>query len=179
MTIGVRTLIVRAVDALPDLRHVGEDYASLPVAQAFNWDEAGTPLGDGEWYLVAFRSIRRHDADEARLELFDDLAHREAASAPGFVHYFKGPKASDGSCLSFCLWESRTDARAASGQPAHVRAVSLSDEMYSLYTLEFHRVRRVAGGPLTFTPYDAGHPTHQPVPEPTVLRPIFGPAAAS
>jgi hypothetical protein len=167
------------VDALPALRPVGEVYARLPIATAFNWGEAAESLGDGDWYLVAFRSIRRDDADEARLELYDDLAHADAAAAPGFIHYFKGPKATDGSCLSFCLWETRADARAAAGRPAHVEAVSLIDEMYSLYTLEFHRVQREAGGALTFTPYDAPHQSHLPVPEPAPLRPIFGPAAAS
>ena len=167
------------MDALPGLHPVGEDYASLPIGQAFNWDEAAGGLGNGEWYLVAFRSIRRNDADEARLERYDELAHEEAAAAPGFVHYFKGPKASDGSCLSFCLWESRADARAAAGLPAHVQAVSLIDEMYALYTLEFHRVEREAGGALSFAPYDVGHQRHPPTAEPAVLRPIFGPAAAS
>ena len=143
------------MDALLQLRHVADDYASRPVAEAFNWQEASGDLGDGEWYLVAFRSVRRDDADEARLEAYDERAHQEAAAAPGFVHYYKGPKASDGSCLSFCLWTSRAEARAASGGPAHVEAVGLIAEMYERYTLEFHRVSRDAGGMLMFSPYDA------------------------
>jgi hypothetical protein len=143
------------VDALLQLRHVADDYACRPVAKAFNWQEASGDLGDGEGYLVAFRSVRRDDADEARLEAYDERAHQEAAAAPGFVHYYKGPKASDGSCLSFCLWTSRAEARAASGGPAHVEAVGLIAEMYERYTLEFHRVSRDAGGMLMFSPYDA------------------------
>jgi hypothetical protein len=142
------------MDALPLLAPVAPDYASLPVADAFNWQEAATELAEGEWYLVAFRSIRKATADEARLHDFDERAHLEAAAAPGFVHYFKGPAAFDGSCLSFCLWQTRADARAAAGRPDHVRAVSLISEMYESYTLEFHRVGRRAGGPLTFEPYD-------------------------
>ncbi len=163
------------MDALHRLEPVGESYATLPIADAFNWAEASSELGDGEWYLVAFRSIRKPDADEARLEEFDERAHREATRAKGFIHYFKGPRADDGSCLSFCLWNSRADARAAAGRPAHVRAVSLIDEMYALYTLEFHRVRREAGGPLTFAPYDAA-PVHEIAAEPSaplVLRPAI------
>jgi hypothetical protein len=140
--------------SLQQLAPVSEGYATLPVGSAFNWQDATAELGDGEWYLVAFRSVRRTDADEERLTLFDELAHREAATSPGFVHYFKGPAASDGSCLSFCLWHGRADARVAAGRPDHVRAVSLIDEMYQSYTLEFHRVTREAGGPLTFEPYD-------------------------
>jgi len=86
------------MDLLQRLAPVSESYATLPVAEAFNWQDASAELGDGDWYLVAFRSIRRPGADEERLTLFDELAHREAATSPGFVHYFKGPRASDGSC---------------------------------------------------------------------------------
>jgi hypothetical protein len=152
------------MDALEALAPVSDHYATLPIADAFNWQESAAALGDGAWYLVAFRSVRRADADEERLTLFDELAHQEAMSSPGFVHYFKGPRSFDGSCLSFCLWNSRADARAASSRPDHVRAVSLIDEMYESYTLEFHRVTRQAGGTLTFEPYDAapvhGAPVH-------------------
>jgi hypothetical protein len=139
-------------------------YATLSVADAFTWTEAAAELGEGSWYLVAFRSVRRAGCDEARLAEFDELAHQEAAGSPGFVHYFKGPAAGDGGCMSFCLWQSRDDARAAARQPAHVRAVSLLDEMYATYTLEFLQVRREAGGPLQFEVY---RPPVQLVSEPS------------
>ena len=70
--------------------------------------------------MVAFRSIRRPGVDEARLTAYDDWAHAEAMDAPGFVHYFKGPTDRDGRCMSFCLWDSRAEARAAAGRPAHM-----------------------------------------------------------
>jgi hypothetical protein len=173
------------MDALPLLRHLGDDYASRPIAAAFNWDEAASELGDGEWYLVAFRSIRRADADEARLDAFDEAAHQEAAALPGFVHYYKGPKASDDSCLSFCLWDSRLQARAAAAQPAHRAAVTLIAEMYDSYTLEFNRLTRTDGGPLTFAPYDAAEVPGRPAADADVtlgdlkLQPTFRPAPAS
>ena len=113
------------MDAFAALAPVSEAYAHLPVAEAFDWSRVGRQLGTGEWYLVAFRSIRRLDADEVRLTEFDDRAHHEAQSSPGFVHYFKGPAAADRSCLSFCLWTSRAEARAAAGRPAHIEAVSV------------------------------------------------------
>ena len=147
------------MDVLHGLAPVSEGYADLPIADAFDWQAKGGGLGNGEWYLVAFRSTRRAGADEERLTTFDELAHQEAASSPGFVHYFKGPAARDGSCLSFCLWQTRADARAAAGRPDHVRAVSLINEMYEAYSLEFHRLTREAGGLLNFEPYDRA-PTH-------------------
>jgi hypothetical protein len=82
--------------------------------------------------------------------------------APGFVHYFKGPTSSDGRCMSFCLWDSRAEARAAAGRPAHIEAAALTHESYAEYSLEFHRVRRLDGAnAFTFEPYDAipGTPT--------------------
>ena len=158
------------MDAFAALALVLETYASLPIAEAFDWRRVGRKLGTGEWYLVAFRSIRRAEADEVRLADFDDRAHHEAQSSPGFVHYFKGPAAADGSCLSFCLWTSRAEARAASGRPAHVEAVSVIGEMYERYTLQFLRVTGRAGAPLQFEPYDAV-PAGQPE---GASLPLFG-----
>ena len=155
LTIGRLKPMLRPMDALAALEPASEAYATLPVAEAFDWADVARQLGDGEWYLVAFRSIRRAGADELRLAAFDDAAHHEAASSPGFVHYFKGPAARDGSCLSFCMWTSRAEARAAAGQPAHVAAVSILGEMYETYTLEFLRVTGRAGASLQFEPYDA------------------------
>jgi hypothetical protein len=144
------------MDAFAALEPINDAYASLPIGEAFDWRGATSALPAGaEWYLVAFRSVRRADADEARLCEFDERAHLEAAASPGFVHYFKGPTAPDGSCLSFCLWDSRAEARSASGRPAHQEAVTLISEMYERYTLEFLRVRHRFGAPgLVFEPYD-------------------------
>jgi hypothetical protein len=133
---------------------VSDRYATLPVADAFTWDACEPDVESGEWYMVAFRSIRRPDVDEGRLTSHDDWAHAEAMDAPGFVHYFKGPTQPDGRCMSFCLWDSRVEARAAAGRPAHTQAAALTHEAYAEYTLEFHRVIRVADGGFTFEVYD-------------------------
>ena len=132
------------------------------MADAFTWDAlCSEQVEPGEWYMVAFRSIRRPGVDEGRLTAYDDWAHTEAMGASGFVHYFKGPTTADGRCMSFCLWDSRAEARAAAGRPAHTEAAALTHEAYAEYTLEFHRVRRLAGAEgFTFEPYDAvGPPT--------------------
>jgi hypothetical protein len=142
------------MDALDRLQPISDRYATLPIEDAFDWSAVGRQLGVGEWYLVAFRSVRRAGADEDRLTAFDERAHTEAAGAPGFIHYFKGPSAADGSCLSFCLWTGRAEARAAAGRPDHTLAVALLHEMYQQYRLELMRVRGYADGRLTFEPYD-------------------------
>jgi hypothetical protein len=141
--------------AFASLAPVSDRYASLPVADAFTWGDCVADVQPGEWYMVAFRSIRRAGVDESRLNAYDDWAHIEAMGAPGFVHYFKGPSTADGHCMSFCLWTGRAEARAASGRPAHVTAAALTHESYADYRLEFHRVRRLADGGFTFEPYDA------------------------
>jgi hypothetical protein len=172
------------MDALGRLRSSSATYATAHVADAFTWDEADADLADGEWYMVAFRSVRRPEADEARLTLFDELAHQEAAASPGFVHYFKGPLGVDGTCLSFCLWESRAHARAAAAKPAHREATSLVHDMYESYTLEFHVMARRSGGRLTFEPYDAvdARALHDLPPSESFVHPVAmlgaeGPAA--
>jgi hypothetical protein len=143
------------MDALARLAPVSDDYAWLPVARAFTWGECAADIAPGEWYLVVFRSVLRADADEDRLHAYDTFAHAEAGHARGFLHYFKGPLAADRSCLSFCLWTSRAEARSAAGRPAHREAVSIIGETYEQYVLEFLRVRKrdVEAG-LEFEPYD-------------------------
>ena len=88
--------------------------------------------------------------------------------AAGFVHYFKGPTQPDGGCLSFCLWDSRAEARAAAGRPAHTQAAALTHEAYAEYALEFHRVARLArrrlhlrGRTTSATPWQIVEPTHR------------------
>jgi hypothetical protein len=172
------------MDALGGLLPTAEIYARLPLADAFNWSDLDAAVEPGEWYLVAFRSTIRPDADADRLRKYDDFAHAEASESPGFVHYYKGPLAADGTCLSFCLWNSRAEARAASRQAAHLEAVALIAETYAEYTLEFISMSKAhAGAALTFAPYDTV-PALQAVPGPQ-LSPIplpaqlgFSPAAS-
>ena len=77
--------MLEAVDALVGLVPVSETYALLPVEQAFTWSPLAEQMPPGEWYMVAFRSVRRAGSDEGRLGLHDDRAHAEAERAPGFV----------------------------------------------------------------------------------------------
>lgn len=144
---------------------VTDRYATQHVRDAFTWDDVLDSVDQGEWYMVAFRSVHRADADEARLTAYDDWAHDEAMRASGFVHYFKGPTCPDGSCMSFCLWDSRAEARAAAGQARHAEAAAIVHEMYARYELEFHRVRRTEAG-FTFEDYDSpgARPEHPTLP---------------
>lgn len=140
---------------------VSDDYARQPVELAFSWSAIAAPEQSGEWYLVAFRSTLRPGADENQLHQLDDLAHQEASRAPGFVHYFKGPANERGECLSFCLWDSRRQARSASGRPDHARAATIVHETYDSYTLEFQRVRKRRGTiGFEFEAYDRPTPRH-------------------
>ncbi|MDT4947170.1 MAG: hypothetical protein QOH14_3903 [Pseudonocardiales bacterium] len=163
------------MDALAGLMPTAEAYARLPLADAFNWSDCEAAIERGEWYMVAFRSTIRPDADTERLREYDDFAHVEASGSPGFVHYYKGPLAGDGTCLSFCLWTSRADARAASRLPAHLEAVALIAETYAEYTLEFISMCKAdAGAAITFAPYDTV-PALQAIPGPQ-LSPVALPA---
>jgi hypothetical protein len=141
--------------AFERLAPVPGPYATLPIAQAFDWMACADAGTAGEWYLVCFRSVRHPAADEALLQELDDRAHLEASSSPGFVHYFKGHTTERGECLSFCLWDSRRMARAAAGRPAHSQASAITGEMYASYRLEFYRVvKRPDRDTFEFSPYD-------------------------
>ena len=71
---------------------------------------------DGEWYLVAFRSVRAAGADEAGSPSSTSGPIRRRPRHRASSTTSRGPERPTGSCLSFCLWQSRADARAAAGQ---------------------------------------------------------------
>jgi heme-degrading monooxygenase HmoA len=172
-------LQVMSLRSRPNFDRLGpaaDHYATLPVSDAFTWEACADQVGPGEWYMVAFRSLRRADADETRLTAYDDWAHAEAMDAPGFVHYFKGPTQEDGHCMSFCLWDSRAEARAASGRPAHREAAALTHESYAEYMLEFHRVVRLETGGFAFEAYDARPPVVVEPETPRAFTPRFAPS---
>src|SRR5262245_47170939 len=127
------------------LAPTGPDYATRPIDEAVDWSAVVRPSDAGEWYLVVFRSTRRPTAPEERLTWVDDRAHADAATRPGFVHYFKGPLTDARECLSFCLWSGRAEARQAARRPDHRAAVLLIEEAYDRYALEFYRVRKARG----------------------------------
>ena len=169
----------RSSSAFDRLAPVSDRYATLPVGEAFTWAEVAAAVPPGEWYMVAFRSTRLPGADEAALREHDDRAHAEAVTAPGFVHYLKGPTTDGGRCLSFCLWDSRAEARAAAGRPAHASAAALTHEAYEAYSLEFHRVTRLADDArFTFEYYDRRE-IETADPPPRSIVPDFAPGAAS
>ena len=184
MTIVPRLSILPTMDhrspsGFDRLAPVSPRYASLPVGEAFNWTEVAASVPPGEWYMVAFRSTRLAGADEDALTTHDDWAHAEAMTAPGFVHYLKGPTTAGGLCLSFCLWDSRAEARAAAGRPAHAAAAALTHEAYEDYSLEFHRVTRLADDArFTFEYYDRREIETADPPVRSIV-PGFAPGAAS
>jgi hypothetical protein len=128
------------------------DYATLPILEGFNWDECTTGMESGTWYLVVFRSQRRPDADEALLEAYDLGAYREAQRASGLLFYFRGLPNRHGECLSFCIWETRAEARAAATLPLHRAATRIVDRMYTTFTLERYMLHRSRDGGLTTEP---------------------------
>ena len=73
--------------------------------------------------------------------------------AAGFVHYFKGPTSSDGSCMSFCLWDRAAEPGRHPGGLATRRPRRCPRDVRPLRP----RVPpgdQQAGGSFTFEPYD-------------------------
>jgi hypothetical protein len=97
--------------------------------------------------------VRRAAADLALLTEHDDQAYAAALEAGGLLRYFKGEVNGRRECLSFCLWESREQALAASGCATHRRAAQLSAEMYESYELERYDLVKT-GGSLVFRPLE-------------------------
>jgi hypothetical protein len=120
------------------------NYATLPIRDGFDW----SPLYDcafDQLYLVVFRSVRRRDADLILLREHDDRAYEEALESGGLLRYFKGHANERGECLSFCLWETRGQARKAAGAAYHSSAAEISAQMYLSYVLDRYWLKKVDG----------------------------------
>lgn len=128
------------------------DYARLPIQEGFDWGDRLLDATFDRLYLVVFRSVRRASADLELLKEYDDRAYEEAVRAGGLLRYFKGEMNEWRECLSFCLWESREQARAAAGSASHGRAAEITAAMYESYRLYRYDLIKLAGGDLLFQP---------------------------
>jgi hypothetical protein len=131
--------------AFSGLRPVREDYALVPIQHGFNWEACAQGIEISPLYLVVFRSVRRQDADVEVLKAFDDRAYEDARQAPGFIFYYKGQLTPERDCLSFCLWRSQEEGRAASARAPHAAAAGIVSRMYESYNLERHVVAQEHG----------------------------------
>jgi hypothetical protein len=129
---------------------INPDYANLPIYEGFDWSSRLAEACFDRLYLVVFRSVRRVTADLKLLKEHDDRAYEAAIEAGGLLCYFKGVMNERRECLSFCLWESREQAMAASGGASHRTAAGVTAEMYESYTLERYELAKGEAGGLVF-----------------------------
>lgn len=154
---------------------IDADYSRLPIDVGFNWNEAFAAVDRGAWYLVAFRSRHRADADHAFLTRLDERASAAASRHPGFLYYFVGTPQAEGHCLSFCLWRSR-HAAVAAADPAHREAMLLGLPCFEHYRLERYRLTK-RDGALAFRPLPPTGPP--PTPPPPAARAAVPPGAVA
>ena len=95
--------------------------------------------------------MRQPEADLDLLLEHDDRAYEEALMSGGLLRYFQGHANDQGGCLSFCLWETREQARQAADAASHRSAASVSAQMYLSYSLERYWIRKL-GEKLVFAP---------------------------
>ena len=132
------------------------NYANVPIEEGFDWSSCLDAACFERLYLVVFRSVRRPAADLRLLKEHDDRAYGDAIEAGGLLRYFRGEMNARRECLSFCLWESREQARRASSGSLHRAATGIVAETYESYTLERYEVMKVKGakGSLVLRPLE-------------------------
>jgi hypothetical protein len=147
MTLDLRADLYEACQQISP-RH--PDYATLSIEDGFDWSSLSYCHFE-RLYLVVFRSLRRPEADLDLLYEHDDRAYEEALASGGLLRYFKGNANERGECLSFCLWETREQARLAADAASHRSAAGVSARMYLSYSLDRYWLEKV-GEKLVFEP---------------------------
>src|SRR5215213_8116068 len=94
----------------------------------------------------ACQQISPRHPDYARLSIEDGFDWSSLS-----CRYFKGQANERGECLSFCLWETREQARRAADAASHRSAAGVSAQMYLSYSLKRCWIRKV-GEKLVFEP---------------------------
>ncbi|KAI8593296.1 hypothetical protein BDZ88DRAFT_138121 [Geranomyces variabilis] len=156
-----KNLVITAQDkalatALRSLYPTTPHYRTAPLITSFNWSDVAKLLpadvdnydpqsSTSTWYIVAFRSVRRADANSTLLYNADAAAHEEARNSGGILSYWYGELAADRRCLAMCVWANRDWALRATGKKAHLEAMRLAGRMYESYTLERYWLHRDAG----------------------------------
>ena len=126
------------------------DYATLSIEDGFDWSSLSCCHFE-RLYLVAFRSVWQPEADLDLLRELDDRAYEEALKSGGLLRYFRGQANERGECLSFCLWETREQARQAADAASHRSAAGVSAQMYLSYSLERFWIQK-SGEKFVFEP---------------------------
>ena len=117
------------------------DYATTSIQDGFDWSGLRGCSFD-QLYLVVFRSVRQPDADLDILREFDDRAYEAALESGGLLQYFKGQANDRQECLSFCLWETREQAKKAAAAPTHLSAADITARMYVSYVLDRYWLKK-------------------------------------
>ncbi|KAF0519073.1 hypothetical protein F8M41_016680 [Gigaspora margarita] len=126
-------------EVLKNLKVIDSNYATEPIETSFNWNEIASDIKDieGEWYLVAFRSIRSINANNDSLSNAEKKAYNEAEKHGGLLKYWSGEFNQNRKCLSICIWASKDIAVEASKEPQHSAAKKLANmSNYEFYGLE-------------------------------------------
>jgi hypothetical protein len=156
MTLNYRAGLYEACRRLSPIH---PNHATLPIDEGFNWSSCLTGVPFSQLYLVVFRSVRRTTADLELLKKHDDKAYAEALEAGGLLRYFRGSMNERRECLSFCLWESREQARKASAGTSHRAAAGIMAKMYESYSLERYDIRAEGTtGNVVFRRHEGGPP---------------------
>lgn len=116
----------------------------MPISAAINWSDFAAHTDLDQWYLVVFRSTRKPEANDAKLDALGEAARQDASRQPGYLFYFRG-NVLEGTNklknLSFCMWRSRSEAEAAAKRQLHQTAITAGIGMYQEYIVERYNAR--------------------------------------
>lgn len=142
----------------------GVDYRDfdVPTEDAFIWEDGIEQTGPNGLYGVEFTSAQNLGLKALAPEMFtvlhtlDDAARRDAEGQDGFNWYFADEVSGEGKARSFCLWDTREHAVAASQRQAHKDAVGYAmaedtREVYDHYGVHKFRLERQANGIIAVT----------------------------
>jgi hypothetical protein len=137
-----------------------DNYARKPLPEAIeNWQAIVTLLKPDHWYdITCFYSQRKTDIDKESARLlyeYNQRAYDAAKEKGGLILYYQGTILSPAketisdnlnlsyipNCLSFCIWNTLSEAKEGANVSAHKKATTMISRWYNAFSIVKYRLK--------------------------------------
>ncbi|KAG0175546.1 hypothetical protein DFQ28_008873 [Apophysomyces sp. BC1034] len=135
-------------EALSLLKPTRDDFARIPIQDAFNWAEVAAQLGSdraGTWYICWFQSTKKPTIDQTLMDALNDAVYEAAKQSRALLKFWSGDRDEQRLGLALSIWISYEAARKVIKSPVHGRAYRQQGQFYENHATKRYSLVKVEG----------------------------------